>query len=186
MFISLKPLAERDNVSTQRIVARLRGKLSQIPGIRVFMVPAQDLRVGGRQSDSQYQFTLWSADIDPLQSLGAEGDRPGEAGARRGRRHHRPRARRPAGQCHHRPQGGRAARRAHPGHRQRAQRRVLAAADFDHLHPAQPVSRHSGSGPPIPARPGRPHPGLRAGHRQHAGAAIGGGAGRARRSRRWW
>ncbi len=32
------------------------------------MLPAQDLRVGGRQSDSQYQFTLWSADIDELQS----------------------------------------------------------------------------------------------------------------------
>ena len=46
---------------------RLRAKLNQIPGIRVFMVPAQDLRVGGRQSDSQYQFTLWSADIDELQ-----------------------------------------------------------------------------------------------------------------------
>ena len=68
MFISLKPLAERHNVSTQQVVARLRAKLNQIPGIRVFMVPAQDLRVGGRQSDSQYQFTLWSADIDALQS----------------------------------------------------------------------------------------------------------------------
>jgi len=35
--------------------------------LRVFMVPAQDLRVGGRQSDSQYQFTLWSPDFDELQ-----------------------------------------------------------------------------------------------------------------------
>ena len=69
MFISLKPLAERHNESTQRVVARLRDKLSRIPGLRVFMVPAQDLRAGGRQSDSQYQFTLWSADIDALQKL---------------------------------------------------------------------------------------------------------------------
>ena len=68
MFISLKPLAERGNVSTQRVVARLRARLNRIPGIRVFMVPAQDLRVGGRQSDSQYQFTLWSPDIDGLQT----------------------------------------------------------------------------------------------------------------------
>jgi hydrophobe/amphiphile efflux-1 (HAE1) family protein len=68
MFISLKPLAERNNVSTQVVVGRLRTQLNQIPGLRVFMVPAQDLRVGGRQSDSQYQFTLWSADIDALQS----------------------------------------------------------------------------------------------------------------------
>jgi multidrug efflux pump len=67
LFISLKPLSERHNVSTQAVVARLRARLNSIPGIRVFMVPAQDLRVGGRQSDSQYQFTLWSPDIDELQ-----------------------------------------------------------------------------------------------------------------------
>ncbi|HEX3708476.1 MAG TPA: efflux RND transporter permease subunit [Pseudolabrys sp.] len=67
LFISLKPLSERHNVSTQTVVARIRNKLNRIAGIRVFMVPAQDLRVGGRQSDSQYQFTLWSADIDQLQ-----------------------------------------------------------------------------------------------------------------------
>ncbi|HEY5217002.1 MAG TPA: efflux RND transporter permease subunit, partial [Pseudolabrys sp.] len=67
LFISLKPLAERNGEPTARVVARLRAKLSNIPGIRVFMVPAQDLRVGGRQSDSQYQFTLWSPDIDQLQ-----------------------------------------------------------------------------------------------------------------------
>jgi multidrug efflux pump len=67
LFISLKPLSERHNVSTQAVVARLRNKLNRIPGIRVFMVPAQDLRVGGRQSDSQYQFTLWGSDIDELQ-----------------------------------------------------------------------------------------------------------------------
>ncbi|HZQ13335.1 MAG TPA: efflux RND transporter permease subunit [Pseudolabrys sp.] len=68
MFISLKPLRERGGVTTQTIVARLRAQLNQIPGIRVFMVPAQDLRVGGRQSSAQYQFTLWSQDIDALQA----------------------------------------------------------------------------------------------------------------------
>ncbi len=68
MFISLKPLAERDNVSTPRVVARLRAQLNEIPGIRSFLVPSQDLRMGGRQSDSQYQFTLWSADIEALQA----------------------------------------------------------------------------------------------------------------------
>ena len=67
LFISLKPLSERGNVSTQAVLARMRAKLNQIAGIRVFMFPAQDLRVGGRQSDSQYQFTLWSSDIDELQ-----------------------------------------------------------------------------------------------------------------------
>jgi hydrophobe/amphiphile efflux-1 (HAE1) family protein len=68
LFISLKPLAERNNTSTQQVIGRLRAKLSAIPGIRVFMFPAQDLRVGGRQSDSQYQFTLWSSDIEQLQA----------------------------------------------------------------------------------------------------------------------
>src|SRR6185436_16475749 len=67
LFISLKPLNQRGNVTTLQVVGRLRTKLNQIPGIRVFMFPAQDLRAGGRQSDSQYQFTLWSADIDELQ-----------------------------------------------------------------------------------------------------------------------
>jgi multidrug efflux pump len=69
LFVSLKPPAERGNVSTQQVVNRLRTKLNGIPGLRVFMVPAQDLRAGGRQSDSQYQFTLWSSDIDALQAL---------------------------------------------------------------------------------------------------------------------
>jgi len=68
LFISLKPLEQRNYATTQQVVGRLRNKLNGIPGIRVFMVPAQDLRVGGRQSDAQYQFTLWSAEIDLLQS----------------------------------------------------------------------------------------------------------------------
>ena len=67
LFISLKPLNARGGVSTLRVVARLRAQLTEIPGLSVFMFPAQDLRVGGRQSDSQYQFTLWSADVDELQ-----------------------------------------------------------------------------------------------------------------------
>jgi multidrug efflux pump len=67
MFISLKPLAERGGVSTERVVARLRAKVNGIPGLRSFMVPARELRVGGRSSDSEYQFTLLSADIDALQ-----------------------------------------------------------------------------------------------------------------------
>ncbi len=68
MFVSLKPLSERNNLPTQAVVARLRNKLANIAGLRVFLVPAQDLRVGGRQSNSQYQFTLWSSDIDQLQA----------------------------------------------------------------------------------------------------------------------
>ncbi|MBS0248433.1 MAG: efflux RND transporter permease subunit [Proteobacteria bacterium] len=68
LFISLKPLEARNNVPTQAVIARLRNRIGQIPGLRVFLVPAQDLRAGARSSDSSYQFTLWSADIDALQA----------------------------------------------------------------------------------------------------------------------
>jgi multidrug efflux pump len=68
LFISLKSLDERHGVSTAQVVDRLRRKLSNVPGVRLFMVPAQDLRVGARQSSSQYQFTLWDPDLDELQA----------------------------------------------------------------------------------------------------------------------
>ncbi|HTJ89358.1 MAG TPA: efflux RND transporter permease subunit [Acidocella sp.] len=61
LFITLKPLAER-HVSATDVVARLRRPLSHVPGARVFLVPAQDLRVGGRQSNAEYQYTLQSDD----------------------------------------------------------------------------------------------------------------------------
>jgi hydrophobe/amphiphile efflux-1 (HAE1) family protein len=66
MFVALKPLAERDNVPTARVIDRLRPKFARIPGIEVWMFPAQDVRVGGRWGRSQYQFTLWSSDLDEL------------------------------------------------------------------------------------------------------------------------
>jgi multidrug efflux pump subunit AcrB len=65
LFFNLKPLPER-KISTPEAVDRLRAKLSAVAGLRVFMVPAADLRVGGRQSKAQYQFTLWDPDIDEL------------------------------------------------------------------------------------------------------------------------
>src|SRR3569623_1459445 len=68
LFISLNPLNQRGGLTTKQVVNRMRTKLNHVAGIRVFMVPAQDIRAGGRQSDSQYQFTLWSADIDQLQT----------------------------------------------------------------------------------------------------------------------
>jgi multidrug efflux pump len=57
MFISLKPLSER-KVSASKIVARLRGKLAHEPGANLFLNPAQDVRIGGRQSNATYQYTV--------------------------------------------------------------------------------------------------------------------------------
>ncbi|ABD07602.1 Acriflavin resistance protein [Rhodopseudomonas palustris HaA2] len=67
MFINLKPSAERDGVTTQQVIDRLRRQLGQVAGIRLFMFAAQDLRAGGRQSDSNYQYTIASPDLDLLQ-----------------------------------------------------------------------------------------------------------------------
>jgi len=66
MFVSLKPLAERGYIATNKVIDRLRPKFARIPGIEVYMFPAQDVRVGGRQGRSQYQFTLWSSNLDEL------------------------------------------------------------------------------------------------------------------------
>ncbi len=67
MFISLKAPEERDGLSTTLVIDRLRRELGKIPGIRLFMVAAQDIRAGGRQSDSDFQYTLSSADLSSLQ-----------------------------------------------------------------------------------------------------------------------
>jgi multidrug efflux pump len=56
MFIGLKPLADRDSMTV--VSARLRRKLGHIPGGRLFLQGAQDIRVGGRQSNAMYQYTL--------------------------------------------------------------------------------------------------------------------------------
>ncbi|MEI5667385.1 efflux RND transporter permease subunit [Bosea sp. CCNWLW174] len=65
-FVSLKPLEER-GLSSAQVVNRLRGRLGSIPGLRIFLTPVQDVRAGGRQGRSQYQFTLWDPDLPELQ-----------------------------------------------------------------------------------------------------------------------
>ena len=67
MYISLKPPEERGGTSTALVIDRLRRNLFMVPGIRLFMFAAQDVRAGGRQSDSDYQYTLSSTDLDLLQ-----------------------------------------------------------------------------------------------------------------------
>jgi multidrug efflux pump len=66
LFISVKPIEQRDNLPITRVVDRLRQKLSHVAGISTFLVPTADLRIGGRQSKAQYQFTLWDQDFDEL------------------------------------------------------------------------------------------------------------------------
>jgi hydrophobic/amphiphilic exporter-1 (mainly G- bacteria), HAE1 family len=65
MFITLKPRNER-TVNADQIITRLRGPLDKVEGARLFLQAAQDVRVGGRASRTQFQYTLQSADIEQL------------------------------------------------------------------------------------------------------------------------
>jgi len=65
MFAALKPNNQRKENADQ-IIGRLRGKTAHIPGGTLFMQPVQDLRLGGRASSSQYQYTLQGEDTREL------------------------------------------------------------------------------------------------------------------------
>ena len=61
MFMNLKPVSQRaKGESGQAVIARLRPRLAQVTGVQLFLNPVQDLRMGGRQSNSTYQYTLKS------------------------------------------------------------------------------------------------------------------------------
>jgi HAE1 family hydrophobic/amphiphilic exporter-1 len=65
MFIALKPRDQRTE-SADRIIARLRPQLEKVEGARLYLQAAQDVRVGGRPSRTQFQYTLQGSDIDQL------------------------------------------------------------------------------------------------------------------------
>ena len=69
IFMALKPLEER-KVSADQIIARLRPKLGAVPGASLFLQAGQDLRIGGRQSSAQYQYTIQSENLDDLVKWG--------------------------------------------------------------------------------------------------------------------
>jgi multidrug efflux pump len=57
IYVSLKPTSRRD-VTADEVITRLRRKLAQVPGGTLFLQAVQDIRIGGRMSNAQYQFTL--------------------------------------------------------------------------------------------------------------------------------
>ena len=65
MFISLKPLSERSE-SAQEVITRLRTKLAKEPGASLYLSAVQDLRMGGRESNAGYQYSLLSDNLDDL------------------------------------------------------------------------------------------------------------------------
>jgi len=65
MFVSLKPLAARSE-SAQAVIARLRTKLAKEPGANLYLNAVQDIRVGGRESNASYQYSLLSDNLADL------------------------------------------------------------------------------------------------------------------------
>ena len=66
VFVSLKPNTQRPPID--QVIARLRPQLARVPGGRLFLIPVQDIRAGGRQSNAQYQYTLQSDNPDELEA----------------------------------------------------------------------------------------------------------------------
>ena len=69
IFLGLKPLEER-KVNAGQVIDRLRPKLVAVPGANTFMQAGQDLRIGGRQSSAQYQYTIQSDNLQDLVQWG--------------------------------------------------------------------------------------------------------------------
>src|SRR5207302_9480543 len=65
MFIMLKPLGER-KASADQVISRLRGNLAHVPGATLYLQSAQDLQIGGRMGNAQYQYTLQSESLADL------------------------------------------------------------------------------------------------------------------------
>jgi len=69
VFMALKPLEER-KITADQVIARLRPKLAAVPGASLFLQAGQDLKIGGRQSSAQYQYTIQSENLDDLVKWG--------------------------------------------------------------------------------------------------------------------
>src|SRR6185437_12489340 len=67
VFIQLKPLAERDGMSTDDVIQRVRSKLGNVTGARLFLQSGQDIRVGGRQGNGAYQYTVMADTLEDLE-----------------------------------------------------------------------------------------------------------------------
>ena len=69
--LQLKPLGER-TATADEVIARIRRKTAGMPGATLFLQSAQDIRIGGRQANAQYQYTLQTQDLAVLARLGTQ------------------------------------------------------------------------------------------------------------------
>jgi multidrug efflux pump len=71
VYIGLKPLEQR-KISSSEVINRLRPRLTSVPGATVFLQAGQDLRIGGRQSNAQFQYTIQSDNLQDLVKWGPQ------------------------------------------------------------------------------------------------------------------
>ena len=151
IFVQLKP---KRKTTPDQVIARIRQKTSGMPGATLYLQSQQDIRIGGRQSNAQYQYTLQTQDLDLLALWGPRVlDRLSSFAGTGGRqfrpaefrafveRHYRPRYRVPPGPDR-------------AGGRQRALRRIRAAPGLDDVQIDQSVSRGAGAGAAMVGKPG--------------------------------
>ena len=72
VFIQLKPLAQRNNLSTEMVIERMRGKFGSVAGARLTLRSAGDFRTGGRSSLAAYQYTILGRHAVRRGGVGAE------------------------------------------------------------------------------------------------------------------
>ena len=170
MFVTLKPLSRR-TLDIDHVIARLRPKLGRVPGATLFLQAVQDVRIGGRMSAAQYQYTLQGDDFADLvrwaprvaaklrtlrgltDVVSDQQDKGLEADLVIDRAHRR--------------QAG----RVRQADRQHAVRRVWPKPGVDHVHPDQPVPRRPGDSPPLLAEPRRAEADLPRDQQGHPGPA---------------
>ncbi len=143
MFIALKPLAER-KINADQIIAALRPKLARVPGATLYLQAVQDLRVGGRSSNAQYQYTMRADNLSDLTTYAPRMLDRAEGHPCHHRRQQRSTGSRLAGHGGIRPQDCRAIQHLAATDRRRAVRCIRPAAGVHHVFVAESISRGDG------------------------------------------
>ena len=151
MFIQLKPFDERD-IDIFGVIRRLRPKLAQVPGARVYLFAAQDVTVGARFAKTQFQYTLQDANFDELNAWAAKILDKLQIAARIARRRDRPAEFRHDADAQDRSRHGFALRNPAAAHRRYTLRRLRPAAGDAIFHPGEHLLCDRGGAAAAPRR----------------------------------
>ena len=170
MYIALKPLSER-KINADLVIGRIRKEVSHIAGVNLYMQAVQDLRIGGRSSNAQYQFTLQSDDLKELNQWAPKVLKKLRSGENSHRRQQRSAEQRSRSQRRRRSRHRLAPGTLAAGHRRYALRRVRPAAGVHDVHAAESVPCGDGGRAGVLAEPRLARPDLRALEHRAVGAA---------------